>query len=174
MDEWADAHPGLLPVQGMRAGDHAFLGHDDDEADRDALVTCTRTGPARGGKVIVFAAPQLDPEPRILHADDSVRIAGEADHATREPFVTALRDALGRAAGSRLLVDLVSLRFLGVRCALYLIDLIGLVDHGRRIAGAFGHGGAEVRRGAAQAVLLRRPGSGGVRRLTLTEVVREW
>ncbi|WP_093799937.1 MEDS domain-containing protein [Streptomyces sp. Wb2n-11] len=300
MDQRADAHPGLLPVQGMRAGDHAFLGYDDDEANWGALVAYTRTGLARGEKVIVFAAPQLDPdavrlrldgtspllaeargrgqlthssmralirpdrrftperqwerlreetslavaqgyrglrafidmhwvadldadvatmtyreshaghlfdgrpynevcsydrrafdsdvldamsdahprsllsalgELRVLHADDSVRIAGEADHATREPFATALRAALDRTAGSRLLVDLGSLHFLGARCAL---DLIDLVDHGHRVPGASGHGGVEVRCGAAQAVLLRRLGSGGVRHLTLTEVAREW
>lgn len=306
MDERAYTHPGLMPVQGMRAGDHAFLGYDNDKANWDALVTYTRSGLARGEKVIVFAAPQLDPddvrmrldgtspllaeargrgqlthssmralirpdrrftperqwerlreetslavaqgyrglrafidmhwvadldadvaammhreshaghlfdgrpyneicsydrrafdgdvldamseahprsllsalgELRILHADDSVRIAGEADHATREPFVTALRDALDRTAGSRLLVDLMSLHFLGVRCAL---DLIELVDHIHHAAGATGtagtagHGGVEIRCGTAQAVLLRRLGSDRVRRLTLTEAVREW
>ncbi|MET9515215.1 MEDS domain-containing protein [Streptomyces sp. NPDC002994] len=295
MHERADAHPGLMPVQGMRAGDHAFLSYEDDETNWDALITYTRTGLARGEKVIIFAAPQLDPdvvrtrldgtsrllaeargrgqlthssmralirpdrgftperqwerlreetalavaqgyqglrafidmhwvadldadvetmmyreshaehlfegrpyneicsydrrafdddvldamsdahprslldtlgELRIVHSEGSVRLAGEADHATRDPFLTALRDALGRTAGiRRLLVDLMPLHFLGVRCALDLID---------HIAGAAGHDGVEVRCGAAQAGLLRRLGSEQVRRLTLTEAVREW
>ncbi|MGX1882243.1 MEDS domain-containing protein [Streptomyces sp. NPDC055287] len=284
-----------MPVQGMRAGDHAFLSYDDDEANWDALITYTRTGLARGEKVIVFAAPQLDAdtvrtrldgtsrllaeargrgqlthssmralirpdrgftperqwerlreetalavaqgyqglrafidmhwvadldadietmmyreshaehlfegrpyneicsydrrafdddvldamsdahpcsllgslgEMRVLQARESVRIAGEADHATGGAFVAALDDALKRTAASRrLLVDLMPLHFLGVRCALDLID---------HIAGAAGHDGVEVRCGTAQAVLLRRLGSDRVRRLTLTEAVREW
>ncbi|MFD5102352.1 MEDS domain-containing protein [Streptomyces albidochromogenes] len=105
-------------------------------------------------------------ELRIVHREQSVRVAGEADHATREPFLTALNDALERSAASRrLLVDLMPLHFLAVRCALDLID---------RIAGAAGHDGVEVRCAAAQAVLLRRLGSERVRRLTLTEAVRAW
>ncbi|MGW7050680.1 MEDS domain-containing protein [Streptomyces sp. NPDC054887] len=295
MHERADAHPGLMPVQAMRAGDHAFLSYEDDEDNWDALVTYVRTGLARGEKVMVFAAPQLDPdavrarldatsrllaeargrgqltnssmralirpdrgftperqwerlreetalavaqgyrglrafidmhwvadldadvgtmmyreshaghlfqkrpyheicsydrrafdddvldamsdahprsllgslgELRVVHAHESVRVAGEADHATRGAFLRALGEALERTAGSgRLLVDLLPLHFLAVRCAL------DLVDH---IAGATGHDGVEVRCGAAQAELLRRLGSERVRRLTLTEAVREW
>ncbi|GAA1506155.1 hypothetical protein GCM10009730_06960 [Streptomyces albidochromogenes] len=105
-------------------------------------------------------------ELRIVHRGQSVTVAGEADHATREPFLTALDDALERSAASRrLLVDLMPLHFLAVRCALDLVE---------RIAGAAGHDGVEVRCAAAQAVLLRRLGSDRVRRLTLTEVVRAW
>lgn len=295
MHKRADAHPGLIPVQGMRSGDHAFLSYEDDEANWDALITYARTGLARGEKVIVFAAPQFDPdvvrtrldgtsrllaeargrgqlthssmrslvrpdgaftperqwerlreetalavaqgyhglrafidmhwvadlgadietmmyreshaghlfegrpynevcsydrrafdgdvldamsdahprsllgslgELRVVRTRESVRIAGEADHATRDTFLAALTDALERTAGSgRLLVDLMPLHFLGVRCALDLID---------HIAGAAGHDGVEVRCGTAQAVLLRRLGSDRVRRLTLTEAVRAW
>ncbi|WP_276207466.1 MEDS domain-containing protein [Streptomyces agglomeratus] len=105
-------------------------------------------------------------ELRVVRTRESVRIAGEADHATRDTFLTALTDALERTAGSRrLLVDLMPLHFLGVRCALDLID---------HVAGAAGHDGVEVRCATAQAVLLRRLGSERVRRLTLTEVVRAW
>ncbi|MEB8339332.1 MEDS domain-containing protein [Streptomyces endophyticus] len=50
---------GTIPVQQLRAGDHAFVGYDDDDAGRDVASAFAWSGLAQREKVMVFAAPQL-------------------------------------------------------------------------------------------------------------------
>ncbi|WP_223833141.1 MEDS domain-containing protein [Streptomyces venezuelae] len=54
------ASVGTMPVQQLRAGDHAFVSYADDDAGRDVVTTFTWTGLARHEKVMVFSAPQTD------------------------------------------------------------------------------------------------------------------
>ncbi|KUF19347.1 MEDS domain-containing protein [Streptomyces silvensis] len=53
------ASAGTIPVQQLRAGDHAFAGYGDDEAGRDVVAAYAWAGLANHEKVMVFAAPQL-------------------------------------------------------------------------------------------------------------------
>lgn len=100
----------------------------------------------------------------VLHveqADGSVQLAGEADLATREEFIGALREGLRRSEGSRpLTVDLSGLIFLGVACA---VDLLQLVL-------AHPHGPVRVHCLPTPARILRRAGAGQVPHLVISEV----
>ncbi|MFI9025168.1 MEDS domain-containing protein [Streptomyces sp. NPDC053560] len=49
----------MLPVQQLRAGDHAFVSYGCDHAARDIVTTFAWTGLARQEKVVIFARPQL-------------------------------------------------------------------------------------------------------------------
>ncbi|HET6858774.1 MAG TPA: MEDS domain-containing protein [Streptomyces sp.] len=50
---------GTIPVQRLRAGDHAFVSYNDDDAGHDVISAFAWTGLARQEKVMIFAAPQL-------------------------------------------------------------------------------------------------------------------
>ncbi|MBC9719267.1 MEDS domain-containing protein [Streptomyces sp. TRM66268-LWL] len=63
-------HPGTLPVQQMRAGDHAFLCYDDHLQGWDVLSAFVWTGLARGEKVIVFPDPRLNAADVLRHLND--------------------------------------------------------------------------------------------------------
>ncbi|MEU1042598.1 MEDS domain-containing protein [Streptomyces sp. NPDC005907] len=52
-------HPGTIPVQQMRPGDHAFFGYEGDTHGRDVMSAFVWAGLARGEKVIVFGPPHL-------------------------------------------------------------------------------------------------------------------
>ncbi|MFD5699812.1 MEDS domain-containing protein [Streptomyces lasiicapitis] len=54
------ASAGTIPVQQLRAGDHAFVGYDDDDAGRDVVAGFAWAGLAKRERVMVFAAPQVD------------------------------------------------------------------------------------------------------------------
>ncbi|MEU3463635.1 MEDS domain-containing protein [Streptomyces sp. NPDC006733] len=59
MPVWDEVHPATISVQRTRAGDHCFVGYDDDESNWDVLTTFAWTGLARGEKVMLFAAPRV-------------------------------------------------------------------------------------------------------------------
>ncbi|MFD5074738.1 MEDS domain-containing protein [Streptomyces sp. NPDC058371] len=52
-------HPGTLPVQQLRPGDHAFFSYEGDGHGRDVMSAFVWAGLARGEKVIVFGPPRL-------------------------------------------------------------------------------------------------------------------
>ncbi|MFH8609745.1 MEDS domain-containing protein [Streptomyces sp. NPDC018029] len=281
-----------MPVQQLRAGDHAFVSYEDDDAGRDVVTTFAWTGLAKREKVMVFAAPQLadsevwnrlevpgpllgaarergqlvvssmraliHPAPHFtperqwqrieeetdraleegfrglrtyidmhwvgdlnadvavmmhreshaqhlftdrpyteicaydsrwftpevlkamhrahpcrllsrlgaLHAEQSdgtVRLAGEADLATREEFVAAVREGLVRTSDTRrLTVDMSQLVFLSAACA---VDLL-------RLVAASEHDGIHVHCHPAGARILRRAGADNMPVLVLSEVSR--
>ncbi|WP_175407730.1 MEDS domain-containing protein [Streptomyces sp. TRM64462] len=65
-----ERHPGTLPVQHLRPGDHAFLCYDSETPGWDVLTAFVWTGLARGEKVIVFGPPRLsDAELRTRLSD---------------------------------------------------------------------------------------------------------
>lgn len=95
------------------------------------------------------------------HAPGTVRLAGEADLATREQFTTALHRALAeRPVGARLLVDLTQLDFLSTGCATEL--LLRLYDAP--------HEQIDLHCGSAHAALLHRLGAASLIRLAISEV----
>ncbi|WP_030559967.1 MEDS domain-containing protein [Streptomyces aureocirculatus] len=286
------ASTGTIPVQQLRAGDHAFAGYGDDDAGRDVVAAFVWAGLANREKVMVFAAPRLTeaevwsrldaPGPLLgaardrgqlvvssmralihparsftpqrqwqrieeetdralaegyrglrtyidmhwvgdldadiavmmyreshaehlftdrpyteicaydsrwfspevlaamhrahpcrllphlgaLHAEHTaamVRLAGEADIATREEFIAAVREGLARSAEARrLTVDLSQLSFLSAACA---VDLL-------RLAASAAHDRIEVRCRSAVARILRQADAGHVPNLFISEVSR--
>jgi hypothetical protein len=286
------ASVGTIPVQQLRAGDHAFVSYDGDDAGRDVVSAFAWAGLADREKVMVFAAPQLDEDevwdrldapgallgaarergqltvssmralihpdsaftpqrqwqriseetdralaqgyrglrtyidmhwvgdldadvdvmkwreshahhlftdrpyteicaydsrwfhsdvltamheahpcrllPRlgalhVEHTPGTVRLAGEADLATRQEFIGALHDGLRRVDdGGELTVDLSGLIFLSAACA---VDLLRLVP-------ADGQGHIRVRCGPVPARLLRQAGADEMPQLLLSEVER--
>lgn len=292
MADAGSASVGTIPVQHLRAGDHAFVSYADDDAGRDVVSAFAWAGLVKREKVMVFAAPQLDEDvvwgrldapgvllesareqgqlvlssmralihphgaftpdrqweriteetdkalaegysglrtyidmhwvgdlgadvevmmhreshaqhlftdrpyteicaydgrwfnsrvlsamheahpcrllPRLgdLHveqADGVVQLTGEADIATREQFIGAVREGLRRSGNSRTLtVDLSGLVFLGVACA---VDLLRLVrEHP--------HGQVRVHCPPTPARLLRRAGADQVPHMVIREVSR--
>lgn len=110
---------------------------------------------------------RLLPRLGALHAElteDRVRLVGEADLATREQFIGAVREGLRRAGESRqpLVVDLSGLVFLGVACAVDLLRLV--LDHP--------HGPVRVHCPPSSARILRRAGADQVPHMVLSEVTR--
>lgn len=292
MADAGSASVGTIPVQHLRAGDHAFVSYADDDAGRDVVSAFAWAGLVKREKVMVFAAPQMDADmmwgrldapgalleaarergqlvlssmralihpqsgftpdrqweriteetdkalaegysglrtyidmhwvgdlgadvevmmhreshaqhlftdrpyteicaydgrwfnpdvlsamheahpcrllPRLgdLHveqADGVVRLTGEADIATREQFIGAVRDGLRRSGNSRTLtVDLSGLVFLGVACAVDLLRLV--LEHP--------HGPVRVHCPPTPARILRRAGAGQVPHLVISEVGR--
>lgn len=292
----ADAGPasvGTIPVQHLRAGDHAFVSYADDDAGRDVVSAFAWAGLVKREKVMVFAAPHMDDEqvwdrldapgallgsareqgqlvlssmrglihpqdaftphrqweriteetdralaegysglrtyidmhwvgdlgadvevmmhreshaqhlftdrpyteicaydsrwfepgvlramheahpcrllPRLgaLHTEQSegvVRLVGEADLATREEFIGAVREGIRRSKESRqpLIVDLSGLVFLGVACAVDLLRLV--LEHPQ--------GSVRVDCPPTQARILRRAGAGQVPHMVISEVRR--
>ncbi|MEV0126702.1 MEDS domain-containing protein [Streptomyces sp. NPDC050703] len=99
----------------------------------------------------------------VEHAPGAVRLAGEADLATRQEFIGALHDALRRLDdGAELTVDLSDLIFLSAACA---VDLLRLVH-------ADGQGHIRVRCGPVPARLLKQAGADDMPQLPLSEVER--
>jgi anti-anti-sigma regulatory factor len=97
----------------------------------------------------------------VEHATGTVRLAGEADLATREQFIDAVRQGLRRGEGAPMLtVDLSRLVFLGVACA---VDLLQLVP-------AHARGPVHVHCPPAAARILRRAGADQVPHLVISEV----
>ena len=66
MTESADESPRTVPVERLRLGDHSYMAFTDVEARWQVLTTYTRTGLARGEKVLLL----LDPSD--LSDDDAV------------------------------------------------------------------------------------------------------
>ncbi|GAA0480229.1 hypothetical protein GCM10010361_51280 [Streptomyces olivaceiscleroticus] len=96
--------------------------------------------------------------------DGALRFVGEADAATKRPFLTALELALVQSTGAgRLTLDLIPLHFLSVGCATGLLT---------RVQDASGHHRVEVRCGPVQLRLLHQLGATSIPRLTLSEVAR--
>ncbi|MEV0601877.1 MEDS domain-containing protein [Streptomyces sp. NPDC050315] len=96
--------------------------------------------------------------------DGALRFVGEADAATKQPFLTALELALAQAAAAgRLTLDLSRLHFLSVGCAAGLLTLV---------QGANGLSRVEVRGDPVQLRTLQRLGAASISRLTLSEVTR--
>lgn len=292
MADAGSASVGTIPVQHLRAGDHAFVSYADDDAGRDVVSAFAWAGLVKREKVMVFAAPQTDeavvwgrldapgallgaareqgqlvlssmralihPQgaftphrqweriaeetdkalaegysglrtyidmhwvgdlgadvevmmhreshaqhlftdrpyteicaydsrwfnpgvlsamheahpcrllPRLgdLHveqADGVVQLTGEADIATREQFIGAVREGLRRSENSRpLTVDLSGLVFLGVACAVDLLRLV--LEHP--------HGPVRVHCPPTPARILRRAGADQVPHLVISEVGR--
>ncbi|MFG2650632.1 MEDS domain-containing protein [Streptomyces sp. NPDC048436] len=107
---------------------------------------------------------RLLPRLGALHAEQTegmVQLAGEADLATREQFIGAVREALRRSEDSRLLVvDLSGLIFLGVACAFDLLRLV--LTHA--------HGPVQVHCPPTPARILRQAGADQVPDLVISEV----
>lgn len=292
MADAGSASVGTIPVQHLRAGDHAFVSYADEDAGRDVVSAFAWAGLVKREKVMVFAAPQMDENmvwgrldapgalleaarergqlvlssmralihpqhaftpdrqweriteetdkalaegysglrtyidmhwvgdlgadvavmmhreshaqhlftdrpyteicaydgrwfnpdvlsamheahpcrllPRLgdLHveqADGVVQLTGEADIATREQFIGAVREGLRRRGSSRTLtVDLSGLVFLGVACAVDLLRLV--LEHP--------HGPVRVHCPPTPARILRRAGAGQVPHLVISEVDR--
>lgn len=94
------------------------------------------------------------------HGPGTLRLIGEADLATREPFIAALRGAFARtAAARRLRVDLTPLAFLSVGCAADILAQSARSAHER----------IELHCTADQARILKAVGAGQLTRLELTE-----
>lgn len=98
----------------------------------------------------------------VEHTPGTVRLAGEADLATRQEFIGALHEALRRLDGGELTVDLSDLIFLSAACA---VDLLRLVP-------ADGRGRIRVRCGPVPARLLKQAGADAMPQLLLSEVER--
>ncbi|MGW6057302.1 MEDS domain-containing protein [Streptomyces sp. NPDC055189] len=99
----------------------------------------------------------------VEYADGMLQVAGEADLATREQFIGALRHALRRSEDSRsLTVDLSGLVFLGAACAVDLLRLV--LDHPHRPV--------RVDCPPTPARILRRAGANQVPHLVINEVGR--
>ncbi|WP_369215759.1 MEDS domain-containing protein [Streptomyces flavofungini] len=99
----------------------------------------------------------------VEHTPGTVRVAGEADLATRQEFIGALHEALRRVGdGDELTVDLSGLIFLSAACA---VDLLRLLVVDRRCD-------IRVRCGPVPARLLRQAGADEVPQLRLSEVER--
>ncbi|MER5441555.1 MEDS domain-containing protein [Streptomyces sp. NPDC002790] len=99
----------------------------------------------------------------VEHADGAVKLAGEADLATREQFIGAMREGLRRSGEARhLTVDLSGLIFLSAGCA---VDLLRLVR-------AHTDGPVQVRCQQVTARVLALAGAGHVPHLVLSEVSR--
>ncbi|MEV0281994.1 MEDS domain-containing protein [Streptomyces sp. NPDC050610] len=99
------------------------------------------------------------------HADGMVRLAGDADLATRTEFTAALKTAMARTpVAGRLVVILTDLHFLSAGCAADLLLVAGGAVEERRM---------EVRCDAFQARTLRRLGANSIRRLMLLEKAEE-
>lgn len=293
MADAGSASVGTIPVQHLRAGDHAFVSYADDDAGRDVVSAFAWAGLVKREKVMVFAAPHMDDEqvwgrldapgallgsareqgqlvlssmralihpqdaftphrqweritqetdralaegysglrtyidmhwvgeldadvgvmmhreshaqhlftdrpyteicaydsrwfdPGVLtamheahpcrllpclgalHAEQAegmVQLVGEADLATREEFIGAVREGLRRSEESRqsLVVDLSGLVFLGVACAVDLLRLV--LEHP--------HGPVRVTCPPTQARILRRAGADQVPHMVISEVVR--
>ncbi|MFG2502092.1 MEDS domain-containing protein [Streptomyces sp. NPDC048441] len=109
---------------------------------------------------------RLLPHLGALHVeltDGMVQLAGEADLATREQFIGAVREGLRRSENSRpLTVDLSGIVFLGVACA---VDLLRLVL-------AHPQGPVLVHCPPNPARILRRAGADQVPHLAISEVGR--
>jgi anti-anti-sigma regulatory factor len=99
----------------------------------------------------------------VEHADDVVRLTGEADLATREQFIVAVREGLRRGEGPEpLTVDLSGLIFLGAACAVDLLRMV--LENPQRPV--------HVHCPPASARILRRAGADQVPHLVLDEVDR--
>ncbi|MEV1025666.1 MEDS domain-containing protein [Streptomyces sp. NPDC050264] len=97
------------------------------------------------------------------HTDTVVRLAGEADIATREQFIAALREGLARTADAQgLTVDLSGLSFLSAACTMDLLRLVA----------SCAHQSVEVRCHSTVARLLRRADPGRIPHLLIREVSR--
>ncbi|PWI12615.1 hypothetical protein DI272_43930 [Streptomyces sp. Act143] len=97
-----------------------------------------------------------------VHTVNGLRLAGDADVATRTQLQIEVRAALAQSQGaSRLLLDLTHLCFLGVDCAAALLRLL---------AGDKGCERMEIRCGPTPAKVLRLLGAGTIDRLVLCEV----
>ncbi|MEU6678765.1 MEDS domain-containing protein [Streptomyces sp. NPDC046925] len=100
---------------------------------------------------------------RVEHADGVVHMVGEADLATRDEFIGAVREGLRRSGDSRsLTVDLSGLVFLAVVCAVDLLRLV-LED---------AHGPVRVDCASTPARILHRAGADQVPHLAINEVGR--
>ncbi|MFJ8825207.1 MEDS domain-containing protein [Streptomyces sp. NPDC102467] len=98
------------------------------------------------------------------HTDGVVRLAGEADIATREQFISALREGLARTANAgRLTVDLSGLSFLSAACTMDLLRLVG----------SCAHQSIEVRCHPTVARIMRRTDPGHLPHLLISEVSRK-
>ncbi|MFF1695893.1 MEDS domain-containing protein [Streptomyces sp. NPDC058257] len=292
MADSGSASVGTIPVQHLRAGDHAFVSYADDDAGRDVVSAFAWAGLVKREKVMVFAAPHMEAEevwnrldapgallgaarehgqlvlssmralirpqdaftpgrqweriteetdralaegysglrtyidmhwvgdlgadvdvmmhreshaqhlftdrpyteicaydsrwfdpgvltamheahpcrllPRLgaLHVEQSygiVRLVGEADLATREQFISGVREGLRRGEQSQLLtVDLSGLVFLGVACAVDLLRLV--LEHA--------HGPVQVDCPPTSVRILHRAGADQVPHLVINEVAR--
>lgn len=107
---------------------------------------------------------RLLPRLGALHVEQTqglVQLVGEADLATREQFISAVREGLRHSESSRLLVvDLSGLVFLGVACAVDLLRLV--LTHAR--------GPVRVHCSPTPARILRQAGAGQVPHLVISEV----
>ncbi|MEU5951138.1 MEDS domain-containing protein [Streptomyces sp. NPDC047525] len=99
----------------------------------------------------------------VEQAEGLVQLVGEADIATREEFIGAVREGLRHSENSRpLTVDLSGLVFLGVACAVDLLRLV--LEHP--------HGPVRVHCPPTQARILRRAGADQVPNMVISEVDR--
>ncbi|MEV8319927.1 MEDS domain-containing protein [Streptomyces sp. NPDC059900] len=62
MADTGSASVGTIPVQHLRAGDHAFVSYADDDAGRDVVSAFVWAGLVKREKVMVFAAPHMEDE----------------------------------------------------------------------------------------------------------------
>jgi anti-anti-sigma regulatory factor len=94
------------------------------------------------------------------HSISGLQLIGDADLATREVFVAALRKAFTDAApAGRLLFDLSRLAFLSAACAADLLRLAAQADEYERV---------DVHCSYFHAQVLRKLGSARIKRLTVT------
>lgn len=77
-DAAGSASVGTIPVQHLRAGDHAFVSYGDDDAGRDVVSAFAWAGLVQREKVMVFAAPHMDDEQVWARLDAPVALLGSA------------------------------------------------------------------------------------------------
>ncbi|MFE6164334.1 MEDS domain-containing protein [Streptomyces sp. NPDC056486] len=130
-----------------------ICAYDSRWFDPDVMTAMHKAHPCR-----------LLPHLGALHVEHSygmVQLVGEADIATREQFIGAVREGLRRGEHSQLLtVDLSGLVFLGVACAVDLLRLV--LEHAR--------GPVRVDCPPTSARILRGAGAAQVPHLVINEV----
>ncbi len=93
MPAWEAENTGVIPVQRMRPGDHAFVSYEDDETPWDVLTAFAWTGLTRGEKVMLFPAPGL-PESEALDRLDTWGPAAAAARSRGQIVLSSMRSLI--------------------------------------------------------------------------------
>ncbi|MFH8981519.1 MEDS domain-containing protein [Streptomyces varsoviensis] len=93
MAAWDTESTGVIPVQRMRPGDHAFVSYEDDEGPWGVLTAFAWTGLGRGEKVMLFPTPGL-PESEVLDRLDAWGPAASAARRRGQIVLSSMRSLI--------------------------------------------------------------------------------
>ncbi|MEV0260397.1 MEDS domain-containing protein [Streptomyces sp. NPDC050617] len=93
MAAWDTESTGVIPVQRMRPGDHAFVSYEDDETAWGVLAAFARTGLTRGERVMLFPAPGV-PDSEVLDRLDSWGPAAAAARRRGQLVLSSMRSLI--------------------------------------------------------------------------------